>query len=73
MSYNRVLHVSTDEANRLIEIYNNDGNVCPMSLNGTLFTTENLDNIDHNPLYTYSCDSFNGTAIYIIQHNYGPW
>ena len=39
MSYDRVLQVSTDEANRLIEIYNNEGIVCFMSLNGNLFST----------------------------------
>ena len=32
-----IWQVFTDEANRLIEIYNNEGIVCPMSPNGTLF------------------------------------
>ena len=45
VSYDRVLQVSTDEANRLIEIYNNEGIVSPTSLNHNLFTTGNLDNI----------------------------
>ena len=68
VSYDTELQVSTDEANRLIETYNNEDIECPISLNGNLITTENLDNIDHNPSCTSSCDSFHGTEIYIIQH-----
>ena len=33
-----------------------------------MFTTGNLDNIDHNPTSTSSCDSFHGTGISITQH-----
>ena len=52
VSYDRVLQVSTDGANRLIEIYNNEGIVCPISLYRNLFTTGHLDYIDHNPSCT---------------------
>ena len=63
MSYDRVLQVSTDEANCLIEIYNSEGIVSPTSLNHNLFTTGNRDNI--SILYLFQQY---GTAISIIQH-----
>ena len=58
VSYDRVLQLSTDEANRVINIYENEGSVCPSTLRDELFTTGNLDNIDHNPTSTSSRDSF---------------
>ena len=39
--------------------------VCP-TLRDNLFTTGDIDN--HNPPSTLSCDSFHGTALFIIQH-----
>lgn len=68
VSYDRVLQLSTDEANRVIGIYEKEGSVCPSTLRDQLFTTGNLDNIDHNPSSTSSQDSFHGTAISITQH-----
>ena len=62
------VQVSTDEASRLIEIYNHKDIVFPISVNGTLFTTGNLYSIDQHPSSTSSCDSFHGTAISSIQH-----
>ena len=49
VSYDRVLQLSTDEANRAIEMYKNEDCVCPSTLRDNLFTTGNIDNIDHNP------------------------
>ena len=70
VSYDRVLQVSTEEANRVIAKYDIEGCVCPTNLKkkNKLFTTGNLDNIDHNPLSTLSQDSFHGTSISITQH-----
>jgi len=68
VSYDRVLQLSTEEANRVIDNYENEGSVCPSTLRDKLFTTGNLDNIDHNPSSTSSLDSFHGTAISITQH-----
>ena len=68
VSYDRVLQLSTEEANRVIDIYENEGIVCPTTLRDELFTTGNLDNIDHNPSSTSSHDSFHGTALSITQH-----
>ena len=68
VSYDCVLRVSTDKANRVIEIYEHDGVVCPTKLRGGLFTTGNLDNIDHNPSSVSARSSFHGTAISLTQH-----
>ena len=68
VSYDRVLQLSTDEANRVIDMYEREGIVRPSTLRDNLFTTGNLDNIDHNPSSTSSLDSFHGTAISITQH-----
>ena len=42
--------------------------VCPLILRNDLFTTGNLDNTDHNPSSTSSCDALHGTAISVTQH-----
>ncbi len=68
VSYDRVLQLSTDAANNVIDQYEHDGIVCPTSLRDGLFTTGNLDNIDHNTSSTASQDSFHGTAISLTQH-----
>ena len=68
VSYDRVLQLSTNEANKVIDRYENEGVVCPKALRETFFTTGNLDNIDHNPSFASSCDSFHGTGISITQH-----
>ena len=57
-----------DEANRVIEIYEHDNVVCPTNLRNGLFTTGNLDNIDHNLSSTSAQSSFHGTAISLTQH-----
>lgn len=68
VSYDRVMQASTDEANRVIEAFKHDGVVCPTNLRNGLFTTGNLDNIDHNPSATSARSSFHGTAISLTQH-----
>ncbi|XP_063958715.1 uncharacterized protein LOC135154778 [Lytechinus pictus] len=68
VSYDRVLQISVDEANKAIEVYENDRVVCPTKLRSGLFTTGNLDNIDHDPSAGSSRTSFHGTAISLTQH-----
>ena len=63
VSYQRIQQVSTDEANRVIEIYENDNVVCPTKLRNGLFTTGSLDNIDHNPSSTSARSSWNCNII----------
>ena len=44
-------------------MFEKKGIVCPLILKNDLFTTGNLDNTDHNPSSTSSCDALHGTAI----------
>ena len=69
ISYDRLLSISTDIANSVIDRYDRDGVVCPSKLLDGIFTTAAVDNIDHNPSSTSSHDSFHGTAIsLVVQH-----
>ena len=68
VSYDRVLQLSTDVANKVLETFEKDDFVCPTTLRKDLYTTGNLDNIDHNPSSTSAQSSFHGTAISITQH-----
>ena len=45
-----------------------EGVVCPMKLRKYIFTTGNVDNIDHNPSSRTANDSFHGTDISLTQH-----
>ena len=68
VSYNRVLQISSDVANRVIELFEEDGVVCPPKLLSGLYTTGKLDNIDHNPSSASAQSAFHGTAISLTQH-----
>ena len=54
MSYDRALQLSTEEANTVIDRYENEGCVWPGTVIDKLFTAGNLHNIDHNPSSTSS-------------------
>lgn len=66
--YNRVLELSTSLGNTVLSQYEQDGIVCPRSLQTNTFTTAALDNIDHNPSSSTAEGSFHGTGISIFQH-----
>ena len=68
ISYDRLLSISTDITNSVIDRYDKDSVVCPSKLRDGIFTTAPVDNIDHNPSSTSSQDSFHGTAISLVQH-----
>ena len=68
VSYDRILQLSTETANKVIDLFEQDGVVCPTVLRDGVYTTGNLDNIDHNPSSTSSQDSFHGTALSLTQH-----
>lgn len=68
ISYDRLLSISSDITNSVIDRYDRDGVVCPSKLRNGIFTTAAPDNIDHNPSSTSSHDSFHGTAISLAQH-----
>ena len=67
ISYDRLLSISTDITNSVIDRYDRDGIVWPSKLRDGIFTTEAIDNIDHNPTSTCSHDSFHGTAVSLVQ------
>ena len=68
ISYDRLLSISTDITNTVLERYEREQVVCPSKLRKGLFTTAAVDNIDHNPSSTTCKDSFHGTAISLVQH-----
>ena len=68
ISYDRVLSISTQLAQRVCRQFEHDQTVCPINLRHGLFTTSAVDNIDHNPSATTSKSSFHGTGISIFQH-----
>ncbi|CAC5399636.1 unnamed protein product [Mytilus coruscus] len=68
VSYDRILSVSASLTNTLCKQYQEDGYVCPPSLQIGLVTTAAVDNIDHNPSSTTAQDSFHGTGISLFQH-----
>ena len=68
VSYDRVLDVSTDLANKACSRFEEENVVCPIKLRTELSTTSAIDNIDHNPSATSAHDSFHGTGISLFQH-----
>ena len=68
VSYDRIMQLSTDLGNDAILSFEKEGVVCPTSLRRGLFTTGNLDNIDHDPSSTSARTSFHGTAMSLTQH-----
>ena len=69
ISYDRLMSISTQISNSVLERYERDGVVCPPKLRKGLFTTAAVDNIDHNPSSTTLQGSFHGTAISLVQHS----
>ena len=68
VSYDRVLEISTMLGNRICNLYNSQGVVCPPQLRRGVFTTAAVDNIDHNPSSTSARDSLHGTGISLFEH-----
>lgn len=68
VSYDRVLSMTTELANRVCELFTAERAVCPANLRTNVFTTAAVDNIDHNPTSTSARGSFHGTGISLMQH-----
>ncbi|CAC5400877.1 unnamed protein product [Mytilus coruscus] len=68
ISYDRVLEISTQLGEAVVERYLNEGVVCQPLLKGKVFTTAAVDSIDHNPSSTTSKSSFHVTGNSIFQH-----
>ena len=63
ISYDRVMQISADLGNSICSQFEEEGVVCPSKLKRSLFTTANVDNIDHNPSARTTKDSLHGTAV----------
>ena len=68
ISYDKVLIISTELGNRVIDQFIHDKVVFHPSLKVGAFTTAAIDNIDHNPSSNTATSSFYGTAISLFQH-----
>ena len=68
MSYDRGHQLSTDMANGIIDQFGAESIVCPIVLRERVFTTGNLDNLDHDPTSTSALTTFHGTALSMTQH-----
>lgn len=68
ISYDRVLEISAQLGDAVVDRYTEEGVVCPTELRKGLFTTSAMDNIDHNPSATTATTSFHGTSISLFQH-----
>lgn len=68
ISYDRVLEISTQLGEAVVQRYLDEGVVCPPLMRKGIFTTAVVDNIDHNPSATTAMSSFHGTSISLFQH-----
>ena len=62
------MKISADLGNSICAQFEKEGVVCPSKLKQSLFTTANVDNIDHNPSARTAKDSFYGIAVSLTQH-----
>ena len=67
-SYNLLLQLTSNIANRACQHFTMDGVDCPLKMRNGLFTTGAVDNIDYNPNSAPAKDSFHGTGISLMQH-----
>ena len=65
ISYERVLEKT---GNKICERFELEKIVCPPTLRKGLLTYGAIDNIDHNPSFSMSLSSFNGTGISLFQN-----
>ena len=63
-----MLSISASLGKNAILRYCSEGVVVPSSLQHNVFTTSQVDNIDHDPQSTSAVTSFHGTGISILQH-----
>ena len=68
ISYDRVMQISADLGISICAQFEEEGVVCPSKLKKSLFTTANVDNIDHNPSARTAKDSSHGTDVSLTRH-----
>ncbi|WAQ99039.1 LOW QUALITY PROTEIN: hypothetical protein MAR_023412 [Mya arenaria] len=67
ISYDRLLGLSTDIANKVCAMYDEKGVVCPPKIARDIFTVSAVIKIDHNLSSATARDSFHGTGISLMQ------
>ena len=67
ISYDRVIQISSQIGEALVDRYLEEGLVCPSVRRKGLLTTAAIDNIDHNPSSTTAKASFQSSSISIFQ------
>ena len=68
VSNDRVLEISAQLGDATVNRYQEEGEVCPPILRKRLFTTADMDNIDHNPTATTATTYFHGTSVSLFQY-----
>ena len=68
ISYDRVLEISSQLRETVVDKYLEEGIVCSLGLKKGIFTVSAMDNTDHNPTFTTAQSSFHGTSISVFQH-----
>ena len=66
--YDKVLSISTELGNKVIDQFNYDKVVCPLSLKVGAFTKAAINNIEQNPSSNTAAISFHGIATLVFQH-----
>jgi hypothetical protein len=66
VSYDRVQDIELSVTKQLCKVFQEKGFVCPPTLKNGIFTTDAIDNIDHNP--SSATEAFHDTNISIFQH-----
>ena len=68
ISYDCVLQLSAQIGNSVYQQFHREQVVCSPKMRSKVFTTAAVDNIDHSASATTEKESFNGTAISLLQH-----
>ena len=68
ITYDHVLRLSAQLGETFIQQFHKEQVVCHPKMRGYVFPTAAVDNIDHNPSWTTSKESFQGTGISLFQH-----
>lgn len=68
ISYDRVLEITSQLGEAVVNQYVEEGVVCSPILMKNLFTLAAVDNIDHNPTATTASTSFHGTGLSLFQN-----
>ena len=72
ISYNRVLEITGQLGENVVNKYVSEKLVCPPQLRKHVFTTVAVDNANIQPSATSATTAFNGTCVSVFQHPDSP-